>query len=63
MEDFIMGNLITVDTKEEATQPKYVAYGTAHFVITREQIQDLLDGKYLVDPEPDEYGTFISLEE
>lgn len=57
-----MGKLITVNTKEEATQDKYVGYGIEHFIITFEQIQDLLDGKYLVNPDPDEYGTFISLE-
>lgn len=56
-----MGKLITVDSLDNVDQ--YVGYGAEHFIITREQLQDLLDGKYLVDSDPDEYGTFISLED
>lgn len=56
-----MGKLITVDSLDNVEQ--YVGYGAEHFTITREQIQDLLDGKYLVDSDPYEYGTFISLED
>lgn len=33
------------------------------FVLTREEVAALLDGKVLADPDFDEYGTFIELEE
>lgn len=50
-----MGKLITVDSLDNVDQ--YVGYGAEHFIITRKQLQDL------VDSDPDEYGTFISLED
>lgn len=55
-----MGKLIAVDSLDDVDQ--YVGYGAEHFIISKEQLQDLLAGKYLVDSDPDEYGTFISLE-
>lgn len=58
-----MSNFIIVKDKEEAYKPQYVAYGTEVFYITREQIQALLDGKVLVNPDPEEYGTVVMLED
>lgn len=37
-------------------------YGNNFFVLTREEIAALLDGKTLGDPNYDEYGTFIKME-
>ena len=58
-----MSELIIANGRKEAYQDNYVGYGTNTFVITRDQIQALLEGKYLVDPDPDEYGTVIKLDE
>lgn len=58
-----MGKLVTANTFEEALKPQYTKWGTEHFIITKEQLQDLIDGKYLVDSDPEEYGTIISLEQ
>lgn len=33
------------------------------FVLTREEVEALLDGKTLGDPDFDEYGTFITMED
>lgn len=38
-------------------------WGNNTFVLTREEVTALLDGKVLADPDFDEYGTFIELEE
>lgn len=58
-----MSNLIIVKNKEEAFKPEYVAWGTEVFEVTRDQIQALLDGKFLVDSDPEEYGTIIKLKD
>lgn len=38
-------------------------YGNNFFELTREEIMALLDGKTLGDPDFDEYGTFIRMED
>ena len=37
-------------------------YGNHTFVLTREEVLALLEGKVLGDPDFDEYGTFIAME-
>lgn len=39
------------------------AWGNETFVLTREEIMALLEGKVLVNDDFDEYGTFIMMEE
>lgn len=58
-----MGRLVIANNEKEAYQDKYIGYGTNTFYITREQIQALFEGKYLVDSDPDEYGTVIKLDD
>ena len=53
--------LKTVDPGEDA-EP-YIGYCFTVLGITRKQLQDLLDGKLLADPNPAEYGTVIKLVE
>lgn len=53
--------LKTVDPGEDA-EP-CIGYGFTVLGITRKQLQDLLDGKLLADPNPAEYGTVIKLVE
>ena len=38
-------------------------YGNSYFALTRDEVMALLDGKILGDPDFDEYGTFIRMEE
>ena len=38
-------------------------YGNSYFTLTRDEVMALLDGKILGDPDFDEYGTFIRMEE
>ena len=38
-------------------------FGNNFFELTREEIMALLDGKTLCDPDFDEYGTFIRMED
>ena len=40
----------------------YSSYGNFVYRLNKEQIQALLDGKMLADPEPDEYGIIILME-
>lgn len=49
----------TVDRETDAYD--YIGYGFTVFGITRQQLQDLLDGKLLADPYPAEFGTIIRL--
>lgn len=51
--------LKTVDPEADASD--YLGYGMTVFGITRQQLQDLLDGKLLADPYPAEFGTVIRL--
>lgn len=51
--------LKTVDPEADASD--YIGYGFSVFGITRQQLQDLLDGKLLADPYPAEFGTVIRL--
>ena len=51
--------LKTVDHDADACD--YIGYGLTVVGITRKQLQDLLDGKLLADPNPAEYGTVIRL--
>ena len=37
-------------------------YGNHTFVLTKEEVSALLEGKVLGDPGFDEYGTFITME-
>lgn len=37
-------------------------YGNHTFVLTKEEVSALLEGKVLGDPNFDEYGTFITME-
>ena len=37
-------------------------YGNHTFILTKEEILALLEGKVLGDPDYDEYGTFITME-
>lgn len=37
-------------------------YGNHTFVLTKEEVLSLLEGKVLGDPDFDEYGTFITME-
>jgi hypothetical protein len=39
------------------------AIGNFIYRLTKEQMRALLDGKILADPEPDEYGIIILMEE
>lgn len=41
----------------------YSPYGNFVYRLNKEQIQALLDGKILADPEPDEYGIIIQMED
>ena len=38
------------------------AFGNHTFVLTKEEVLALLEGKVLGDPDFDEYGTFITME-
>lgn len=38
------------------------AFGDNEFVLTKEEVLALLEGKVLGDPDFDEYGTFIAME-
>lgn len=38
-------------------------WGNNTFVLTREEVEALLNGKTLGDPDFDEYGTFITMED
>lgn len=38
------------------------AFGDNEFVLTKEEVLALLEGKVLRDPDFDEYGTFITME-
>lgn len=38
------------------------AFGDNEFILTKEEVLALLDGKVLGDPDFDEYGTFITME-
>ena len=44
--------------KKMCTSP----YGNYKFVLTKEEVLALLEGKVLGDPDFDEYGTFITME-
>lgn len=39
------------------------SWGNHTFELTREEVKALLDGKMLGDPDFDEYGTFIVMED
>lgn len=53
--------LKTVNPEDDA-EP-YTGYGLMVYGVTRKQLQDLLDGKLLADPDPytQEFGTVIKL--
>ena len=38
------------------------AFGDNEFILTKEEVLALLEGKVLGDPNFDEYGTFITME-
>lgn len=49
----------SIEDENACTSP----WGNNLFKLTREEIMALLDGKILGDPDFDEYGTFIWMEE
>ena len=49
--------------KNDADKKKCMsAFGDNEFVLTKEEVLALLEGKVLGDPDCDEYGTFITME-
>lgn len=58
-------NMMTIfENKQEAENAGcYSPYGNFIYRLNKEEIQALLDGKILADPEPDEYGIIILMEE
>lgn len=58
-----MNTMTIFENKQEAENAGcYSPYGNFVYRLTKEQIQALLDGKILADPEPDEYGIIILME-
>lgn len=52
------------ESKQEAENAGcYSPYGNFVYHLNKEQIQALLDGKILADPELDEYGMIIQMED
>ena len=48
--------------KNDADKKKCMsAFGDNEFVLTKEEVLALLEGKLLGDPDFDEYGTFITI--
>ena len=48
--------------KNDADKKKCMsAFGDNEFVLTKEEVLALLEGKVLGDPDFDEYGTFITM--
>lgn len=48
--------------KNDADKKKCMsAFGDNEFVLTKEEVLALLEGKLLGDPDFDEYGTFITM--
>lgn len=59
-----MNTMTIFENKQEAENAGcYSPYGNFVYRLTKEQIQALLDGKMLADPEPDEYGIIILMDE
>ena len=49
--------------KNDADKKKCMsAFGDNEFVLTKEEVLALLEGKVLGDPDFNEYGTFITME-
>lgn len=56
-------NVFTIcDTMEEADKLR-TRWGNSYFLIMREDIEALLDGKILAGDVGDEYGLFIKMED
>ena len=53
--------LIIKNTEDE--QKCMSPWGDNTFILTREEVEALLDGKTLGDPNFNEYGTFITMED
>lgn len=51
--------IIDNDTNEKKCMSPY---GNHTFVLTKDEVLALLEGKVLGDPDFDEYGTFITME-
>lgn len=48
--------------KNDADKKKCMsAFGDNEFILTKEEVLALLEGKVLGDPDFDEYGTFITM--
>ena len=59
----IGGIIMTIYNKNDDMSECTSKWGNTRFVLTREEVAALLDGKVLADPDFDEYGTFIKMEE
>lgn len=55
--------MMTIYNKNDDMSECTSRWGNKRFVLTREEVEALLDGKVLANPDFDEYGTFIELEE
>lgn len=53
--------MIVINNHEDE-QKCYSCYGNNTFVLTRDEVMSLLDGKTLGDPDFEEYGTYICME-
>lgn len=54
--------MLIIENNDKAQDPYVSPYGNHMVVLTREQIQALIDGKCIADEEYGEYGLFISME-
>lgn len=57
------GGIMIIYNKNDDMSECRSPWGNSTFVLTHEEVTALLDGKVLADPDFDEYGTFIELEE
>lgn len=57
-----MKNIQMLIIKNDTDKKKCMsAFGDNEFVLTKEEVLALLEGKVLGDPDFDEYGTFIKM--
>lgn len=58
-----MKNIRMLIIKNDTDKKKCMSiFGDNEFVLTKEEVLALLEGKVLGDPDFDEYGTFIKME-
>lgn len=58
-----MKNIQMLIIKNDTDKKKCMsAFGDNEFILTKEEVLALLEGKVLGDPDFDEYGTFIKME-